>query len=151
MYVGSPTGYDSLPTCMMSYQGNSGGANTSGSLTLTADFNEKTVSGKIYNRTQDNGVKLPDIELRMSAIMRTPTDALAQETDLVKDSKETLQVTDEVADMTVFLWGRMPKKLLENGATILALALQKFLRAKEDNLSYKNGLKIYRSFERYIF
>ena len=91
MYVGSPTGYDSLPTGMMSYQGNSGGANTSGSLTLTADFNEKTVSGKIYNRTQDDG------------------------------------------------------------ATILALVLQRFLRAKEDNLSYKNGLKIYRSFERYIF
>ena len=71
--------------------------------------------------------------------------------DLVRDSKETLQVTDEVADMTVFLWGRMPKMLLENGVTILALALQRFLRAKEDNLSYKNGLKIYRSFERYIF
>jgi hypothetical protein len=71
--------------------------------------------------------------------------------DLVRDSKETLQVTDEVVDMTVFLWGRMPKMLLENGVTILALALQRFLRAKEDNLSYKNGLKIYRSFERYIF
>jgi len=40
---------------------------------------------------------------------------------------------------------------LENGATILALALQRFLRAKENNLSYTNGLKIYRSFERYIF
>ena len=74
MYVGLPTKYDSLPTGMMSYQGNSVGANTSGSLTLTADFNEKTVSGKIYNRTQDNGAKLPDIELRTSAIMRTPTD-----------------------------------------------------------------------------
>ena len=69
----------------------------------------------------------------------------------MRDSKETLQVTDEVVDMTVFLWGRMPKMLLENGVTILALALQRFLRAKEDNLSYKNGLKIYRSFERYIF
>ncbi len=91
MYVGLPTRYDGIPTGMISYQGNSVGPNTSGSLTLTANFNEKTVSGKIYNRTQDNG------------------------------------------------------------ATILALALQRFLRAKEDNLSYKNGLKIYRSFERYIF
>ena len=60
-------------------------------------------------------------------------------------------MTDKVVDMTVFLWGRMPKMLLENGVTILVLALQRFLRAKEDNLFYKNGLKIYRSFERYIF
>ena len=64
MYVGLPTGYDSLPTGMISYQGNSVGANTSGLLTLTVDFNEKTISGKIYNRTQDNGAKLLDIELR---------------------------------------------------------------------------------------
>ena len=74
MYVGLPTGYDSLPTGMISYQGNSVGANTSGLLTLTVDFNEKTISGKIYNRTQDNGAKLLDIELRTSAIMRTSTD-----------------------------------------------------------------------------
>ena len=74
MYVGLPTRYDGIPTGMISYQGNSVGPNTSGSLTLTANFNEKTVSGKIYNRTQDNVAKLPDIELRTSTIMRTPTD-----------------------------------------------------------------------------
>lgn len=135
---------------MISYQGNSVGANTSGSLTLAADFNEKTVSGKIYNRTQDNGVKLPDIELRTSAIMRTPTDTLAREMDLVRFRGNTAS-NGRSGGYEVFLWDRMPKKLLENGVTILALALQRFLLAKENNLSYKNGLKIYRSFERYIF
>ena len=47
--------------------------------------------------------------------------------------------------------GKIYNRTQDDGATILALVLQRFLRAKEDNLSYKNGLKIYRSFERYIF
>lgn len=47
--------------------------------------------------------------------------------------------------------GKIYNRTQDDGATILALALQRFLRAKEDNLAYKNGLKIYRSFERYIF
>ena len=72
IYGGYVTKIVDLPRGTATYQGSSLGLNTSGSLTLTADFDRKKVTGKIYNRHHNNGNNLNDIVLE-SAPIRSKT------------------------------------------------------------------------------
>ena len=71
-YGGHVTKMADLPKGTATYQGSSLRLNTSGSLTLTTDFDRKKVTGKIHNRHHDNGNTLNDIVLE-SAPIRSKT------------------------------------------------------------------------------
>ncbi len=66
--TGYPSEYKNLPKGSAVYHGTSLGLNSSGSLTLTANFDDKNVQGKIYNRKLDNGTSLADITLEKATI-----------------------------------------------------------------------------------
>ena len=68
-FGGYPTKLKNLPKGAATYKGTSLGLNTSGSLTLTANFDDKSVRGLIYNRRHDNGSALSDIKLERSSII----------------------------------------------------------------------------------
>ena len=68
IWGGYPTKWMDLPKGSATYQGISLGLNTSGSFTLTADFDDKSVQGRIYNRRHDNGVALSDIVLERGSV-----------------------------------------------------------------------------------
>lgn len=65
---GYVTKYNELPKGTATYQGLSLGLNTEGLLTLKADFDQKRVEGKIYNRHQSGGKVLNDITLEPTII-----------------------------------------------------------------------------------
>lgn len=65
---GYVTKYHELPKGTATYQGLSLGLNTQGLLALKADFDQKRVEGKIYNRRQDDGKALNDIKLESTII-----------------------------------------------------------------------------------
>lgn len=61
--AGLPTDPKNAPKGTITYKGSSVGLNTSGSLILHADFDNRSVTGKISDRKSDNGSKLTDITL----------------------------------------------------------------------------------------
>lgn len=67
-FGGYPTKLENLPRGNATYQGTSLGLNTAGLLTLTANFDNKTVQGRIYNRRHNNGTLLSDITLERGSI-----------------------------------------------------------------------------------
>ena len=66
--AGLPTSNENIPQQgQYIYQGYSVGLNNQGKLTLVADFDAKSINGKIYDIKQDNGVALSDIVLRQGS------------------------------------------------------------------------------------
>ncbi|WP_373767098.1 factor H binding protein domain-containing protein [Glaesserella sp.] len=69
--MGLPTSNENMPKQgKYTYQGHSIGLDNQGKLTLVADFDTKSVNGKIYALKQDNGVALSDIVLRQGNFYR---------------------------------------------------------------------------------
>lgn len=69
--AGLPTTESNIPKKgKYTYQGYSLEANNQGKLTLVADFDAKSVNGKVYDRKQDNGVVLSDIVLRQGSFYK---------------------------------------------------------------------------------
>lgn len=70
--TGLPTEQVNLPKGTATYQGNSQGYNTTGTLHLTANFDAKNVSGKIDNRKTTEGNALPVITLYSAGFSTVP-------------------------------------------------------------------------------
>lgn len=67
---GFSTSVEGLPEKgIVTYQGQSLGLNTTGSLILTANFNDYSVSGLVYNRKQEN-ISLPNVELQKATFYK---------------------------------------------------------------------------------
>lgn len=70
--TGLPTEQANLPKGTATYQGNSQGYNTTGTLHLMADFDTKNVSGNIDNRKSTDGTVLPTITLYRTGFSTVP-------------------------------------------------------------------------------
>lgn len=70
--TGLPTKQVDLPKGTATYQGHSQGYNTTGKLTLTANFDSKNVSGKIDDRKTTDGKVLPTITLYNAGFSTVP-------------------------------------------------------------------------------